>query len=224
MSIKENIEKIKRNIEFAAHQSGRQASDITLVAVSKRVSPESMQEAIECGVKSFGENYVQEFRNKITSVQGVKWHFIGQLQSNKVKYIFRDMYMLHSLDRLSLAKELNKRLSGENLVLKTLVQLNIGHEPQKGGIVPENAEKFLRQISSYEALDVCGLMCMPPFSNTRDENIRDFATAKKIFDDMQGAGFNMRYLSMGMSGDYMDAIKQGANIVRVGSAIFGERS
>jgi hypothetical protein len=224
MSVKENIIKIKENIALAALESGRRVSDIKLVAVSKRVTPERMQEAIECGTKSFGENYVQEFRQKITAVHGVEWHFIGQLQSNKVKYIFRDIYMLHSLDRLSLAKELDKRLSGENLVLKTLVQLNIGHEPQKGGIMPEDAEKFLTQVSSYEALDVCGLMCMPPFSNTREENVRDFAAAKKIFDDMLGAGFNMRYLSMGMSGDYMDAIKQGANIVRVGSAIFGERS
>lgn len=224
MSIRENIEKVKENIYDALRSAGRDENEVELVAVSKKVSAERIKEAMECGLESFGENYVQEFREKKGILTNVKWHFIGQLQSNKVKYIFRDISMLHSLDRLSLAAELHKRLSAESLKLKVLVQINIGREPQKGGVVPEETERFLSELGAYESLDVCGLMCMPPFSNTKDETARDFAATKKIFDDMLGAGFNMRYLSMGMSNDYEDAIKQGANIVRVGSAIFGDRT
>ena len=223
MSIKENIEIIRQNIKNAAQSSGRDEGDIELLAVTKKVTPEKMSEAIECNLTSFGENYVQELREKKDIIKGVRWHFIGQLQSNKVKYIFRDIYMVHSLDRLSLADELDRRLTGDNMTLKALVQVNIGREPQKGGVMPEDLEGFLSGTKDHKALDICGIMCMPPFSNNREENIRDFAAAKQLFDKMLGAGFGMRYLSMGMSGDYEDAIRQGANIVRVGSAIFGER-
>jgi pyridoxal phosphate enzyme (YggS family) len=132
--------------------------------------------------------------------------------------------MLHSLDRMSLAKELNKRLEKEKLKLKVLIQINIGKEPQKGGVMPEDTEKFISELSELTALDVSGLMCMPSVLNTRDETVKDFAATKKIFDDLLSAGFNMRYLSMGMSDDFEEAIKQGANIVRIGSAIFGQRA
>jgi pyridoxal phosphate enzyme (YggS family) len=223
MTISENIEKVKSKIKAAALSAGRDENDVELVAVSKKVGADRIKIAMDCGVQSFGENYVQEFREKKEILTNVKWHFIGQLQSNKVKYIFRDISMLHSLDRLSLAAELDKRLSAENRRLKALLQINIGREPQKGGVMPEDVKRLLSELAAYESLDVCGLMCMPPFSNTEDETIRDFAATKKIYDDMLGAGFKMRYLSMGMSGDYEDAVKQGANIVRVGSAIFGER-
>jgi len=224
MSIKDNIEKVMTNIKLAAQSAGIDEKDIELVAVSKKVEVDKMKESIALGIESFGENYVQEFREKKEIIKDVKWHFIGQLQTNKVKYIFRDVYMLHSLDRLSLAGELNKRLALEKLKLKALVQINISSEPQKGGVLPEDTEKFLMNLSGYEALDVCGLMCMPKFSNTKGETIRDFAATKKIFDNMLSAGFDLRYLSMGMSNDYEDAVKQGANIVRVGSAIFGDRT
>ncbi len=224
MNIKENIANVKENIRLAAKSSGREETEIELVAVSKTVGIEKIKIAHDCGVRFFGENYVQELVAKIEQLADVKWHFIGQLQTNKVKYIFRDISMLHSLDRMSLAKEFNRRLKPENLTLKTLVQINIGKEQQKGGVMPEETEKFLSELKAFDCLEVCGLMCMPSFSNTKEENIRDFAATKKIFDDMQSAGFNMRYLSMGMSNDYEDAVKQGANVVRVGSAIFGERT
>ena len=224
MSIRENIEKVKANMKAAAQSAGRDEKEIELVAVSKKVGVDRIKLAMDCGAQSFGENYVQELMEKKEILPNVKWHFIGQLQSNKVKYIFRDISMLHSLDRLSLAAELDRRLSAENLKLTALLQINIGREPQKGGAMPEDTERILSELAAYGALEVRGLMCMPPFSNTKDETIRDFEAVKKIFDDMLGAGFDMRYLSMGMSGDYEDAIKQGANIVRVGSAIFGERT
>ena len=224
MSIKENVEKVRENIRLAEEALGAAKNSVELVAVSKKVSINRIEEGISCGLQSFGENYVQEFRDKKDIIKNVKWHFIGQLQTNKVKYIFREIYMLHSLDRLSLAGELDRRLAPENLKMKTLVQINIGREPQKGGVLPEDTKRFLEDLSAYGTLDVCGLMCMPPFTNTKEETVRDFKATKIIFDDMLSAGFNMRYLSMGMSNDYTDAIKQGANIVRVGSAIFGERT
>ena len=142
MSIDLNIKVIKENIRAAANSAGRKESDITLVAVSKKVSVEKIKIASNCGVEYFGENYVQELREKIEQLKDLKWHFIGQLQTNKVKYIFRDISMLHSLDRMSLAKEFNKHLSQEKLKLKTLVQVNIGKEPQKGGVMPEDTEKI----------------------------------------------------------------------------------
>ncbi len=222
--ISQNIIEVRNKIKMAASAAGVAESDITLLGVTKRVGQDRIRQAIESGLCDFGENYVQEFRDKKDMPEDINWHFIGQLQTNKVKYIFRDICMLHSLDRLSLAKELNKRLEREKLKLKVLVQINIGKEPQKGGVMPEETENFITVLSELKALNVSGLMCMPPFSNTRDETIRDFAAVKKIYDDMIGAGFNMQYLSMGMSGDYEDAIKQGANVVRIGSAIFGERA
>lgn len=224
MSIKENIDIIQDKIDKAAKEVGKEASDVTLVAVSKTVELDRIEIAKNSGTKCFGENYVQEFRTKIGNIDDVNWHFIGQLQSNKVKYIFREIYMLHSLDRISLAKELDKHLKRENMTMKVLVQVNISRETQKGGVLPEDTEQFLRKLIQFETLDVCGLMCIPAASNDKDATIRDFAATKKLFDDMKSAGFNMRYLSMGMSNDYEDAIKQGANIVRVGSAIFGIRA
>ncbi len=222
--VTENINKVREKIRTAAQEAGVDESSITLIGVTKRVDEKRIREAYNAGLCDLGENYVQEFRRKKEMPEDINWHFIGQLQTNKVKYIFRDICMLHSLDRVSLAKELNSRLEKEKLKLKVLVQINIGREPQKGGVMPEDAEKFISELSELKALNVSGLMCMPPFSNTREETIRDFAAVKKIFDDLISAGFNMQYLSMGMSGDYEDAIKQGANIVRVGSAIFGERA
>lgn len=221
MTIRDKIEIIQDNIK---NISGIKQSDIDLVAVSKRVDTARMKIAQNCGINSFGENYVQEFRSKIEQISDVRWHFIGQLQSNKVKYIFREIYMLHSLDRMSLASELHKRLSCENLKMKVLVQINISCEAQKGGVMPDDVEQFLNELTPFESLDVCGLMCIPALEHNKIETIKDFAAARDIYDNMKSTGYNMRYLSMGMSNDYEDALRQGANIVRVGSAIFGMRT
>ena len=224
MTIQHNIATVKEKIKMAAQAVGQSENDITLIAVSKKVSITRIKKAMQFGQVIFGENYVQELVEKIPQITDVKWHYIGQLQSNKVKYIFREIEMLHSLDRMSVVKQLDKYLQSENRHLKALVQVNISREPQKGGVMPEDTHAFLEAVSQYKTLDVCGLMCIPSFSNTKDETIHDFAKTKKIFDDMKRVGFNMCCLSMGMSNDYEDAIKQGANFVRVGSAIFGERT
>lgn len=224
MSIKENIYTIQNNINNATMNSKDLTDSVELIAVSKKVDIKRIEIARDCGIKSFGENYVQEFRKKADEIEGVNWHFIGQLQSNKVKYIIREIYMLHSLDRMSLAKELDKHLKLIDKKLKVLVQVNISLEQQKGGVIPNDVEKFLNELIQFKSLDVCGLMCMPAVDNEAKETIRDFAATKYIYDNMKSAGFDMRYLSMGMSNDYEDAIKQGANLVRVGSAIFGKRT
>ncbi len=224
MNIKGNIELIQSKIHDAARITGRDESEIELIAVSKKVDVDRIKIARDCGVQSFGESYVQEMKNKIEQINKINWHFIGQLQSNKVKYIIREIHMLHSLDRLSLAKELERQLIKCDKKLKVLVQINISREEQKGGILPENTEKFLTDLKMFAKLDVCGLMCIPSAKNNTLEVAKDFAATKMLYNKMISAGFNMRYLSMGMSNDYEEAIKQGANLVRVGSAIFGMRT
>lgn len=222
MNIQKNIDIVKGKIALAAEKYGAKSSDIMLVTVSKTLPYSVVNQAVEYGIDIFGENYVQEFVEKYEINPKLNWHFIGQLQSNKVKYIVNKVALLHSLDRMSLAKELNKRYMNISSVLNALVQVNIGLEPQKGGVMPDELEDFLNTVSNMQGLKVCGLMCIHPMGPT-EESIQYFKKMKYIFDDMKNKGYEMKYLSMGMSNDYVEAIQEGANIVRVGSAIFGSR-
>ena len=223
MSAVDNLKIVKEKIKDAANKVKRDESEIQLIAVSKTVSAEIIREVYDDGQLLFGESYVQEFLKKQDELPQINWHFIGQLQSNKVKYIVNKISMLHSLDRHSLAAELNRRYKAENLNIDALIQVNIGEEIQKGGIAHDDLFKFLDRVLELDAINPVGLMCIHPYDEP--ENCRKyFVKMHNLFQNAKDRGYKMKHLSMGMSGDYVQAIEEGATIVRVGSAIFGHRS
>lgn len=223
MDIKANMQAVKENIAQAAKVAGKKAEDIQLIAVSKTVDEERIKAVAETGHLSFGENYVQEFIEKYANLPEFEWHFIGQLQTNKVKYIVKKASLIHTLDRPSLAKELDKRYRALNLQVRTLIQVNIGQEAQKGGIAPDAVESFIDQCKSYSGIAICGLMCIPPYQVNPEDGRVYFERMRNLYDRLNAKGYQLTKLSMGMSADYALAIEEGANIVRVGSAIFGAR-
>lgn len=220
--MKERIQQIQHDIAQAAKRSGRSATDVLLLGVSKTFNMEAIQQAAQGGVQAFGESYVQEFIDKYDENKGFEFHFIGQLQSNKVKYIVNKVAMVHSVDRLSLAKELSKRALANGRCMDVLVQVNIGMEEQKGGIAPDDLDEFLNQMGNFEGIRLCGLMCIHPFVPPEEARLY-FKRMKAIFESMREKGYHMQHLSMGMSADYVQAVEEGATIVRVGSALFGSR-
>ena len=225
MSIEQNIKVIKERVDKSAKESARTLDDITIVAVSKTVSAEAVVQAKNAGMKHFGENRVQEFLKKREVIgDDVFWHIIGPLQSNKVKYILEGVTLLHSLDRLSLAEEIEKRCENKGIVINTLVQVNIAKEPTKSGVFEEDLEDFLEKLSVLRNVRVKGLMAIPPFAVNPDDNREYFARMKKLYDKFKRSSDGFKYLSMGMSGDFEAAIKEGANMVRIGTAVFGARS
>lgn len=227
MDIKENIISVKDRMARAAIKTGRNLEDITLVAVTKTVIPARIDEAIESGIRHIGENRVQEIRSKYPYIKNrVKWHLIGSLQTNKVKYIIDKVDMIHSLDRLSLAKEIDKRASMNGIVLPVLIQINVSKESTKSGIYIEELDDFLDQIQQFENIRVKGLMTIAPLLDNAEKTRPYFAKLKEIYEDIklrQYSNVTMEYLSMGMTNDFEIAIEEGANIVRIGRAIFGER-
>ena len=195
--------------------------------MTKTHSPEEINEAIDNGVTDIGENKVQEILDKYDKVRPVRWHMIGHLQTNKVKYIIDKVVLIHSVDSLKLAKEINKRAAQHDKVMDILIQVNAAHEESKWGIDPSQTGDLIRQI-----LDECpnvrikGLMSVAPFADDPEDVRPYFAEVKKLFDEYSNIPaemMDMQYLSMGMTHDYEAAIKEGANIVRVGTAIFGAR-
>lgn len=227
MSVRENYEEIMANVQAAAEASGRKKENITLIAVSKFVDEGRIKEAIACGAKNFGESRAQELTAKLPMFEqaGSNVHFIGQLQTNKVKYVIGNVKTIQSVDRLELANEISRLAQKKGIVQQVLIEVNIGGEPQKGGAYAEGLEEFLTNISRLNGVFVKGLMCIPPAVDEADAR-RYFAKMKMLFDRMAGLGLPnvaMDELSMGMSGDYRAAIAEGATMVRVGSAIFGER-
>ena len=225
MDMQKNIETVYEKIKIAAEKSGRKKEDITLIAVSKTKPVEMLLEAQSLGLSTFGENKVQELVDKYESVHNVNWHFIGSLQRNKVKYIIDKVSLIHSLDSVSLANEINKRAKSKNIVSDVLVQINIGKEDSKSGIYKEELHDFIKEISEFENIRVLGLMAIPPKGNS-DEVRGYFREMKTLFDSLKSCENErlvMKYLSMGMTGDYEIAIEEGSNIVRVGTGIFGER-
>ncbi len=227
-TIKSRLKLVKERIEAAALACGRDPRTVKLVAVSKTVHVDLVQAAIKAGVTILGENYVQEVRDKIEalSAEKVSWHFIGHLQSNKAKYAVQLFDLIHSVDSLKLAKELNKRAGIIGKVQNILVQVNISGETTKSGIETEQALELVRRIASLENLAVCGLMTMPPYFNAPDKVRPYFRALKDLSDIIRKeaiANVDMTELSMGMTGDFEVAIQQGATLVRIGTAIFGER-
>lgn len=219
--IKNNLAEIRARIAEAAAKAGRNAEDVRLVAVSKTVSLERVRQGIEAGLTLLGENYIQEATGKIEVLKdAAEWHFIGHLQSNKAKFAVQLFDMVHSVDSLKLARSLGQKALAAERTLPVLVQVNISGEASKSGVEADDAERLIEQVAAVEGLAVKGLMTMPPFFD-QPENARPFfASLRKLKEKI---GPPLSELSMGMSGDFEVAIEEGATLVRIGTAIFGER-
>ncbi|MFP7169048.1 YggS family pyridoxal phosphate-dependent enzyme [Terribacillus sp. FSL K6-0262] len=221
-TVKQNLERIREEISSAAAQSGRKSEDITLLAVTKYVTIERTKEAVDAGIVDLGENRIEGFLEKQAAIgEKANWHFIGNLQSRKVKDVINQVDYLHALDRLSLAKEIQKRAARK---IKCFVQVNVSGEETKSGVSPDETLAFIRKLAAYPAIEVVGLMTMAP--NTQDEDVLRgvFSGLRKLRDE--AAAENMAHapctmLSMGMSNDFKIAIEEGATHVRVGSALVG---
>lgn len=228
-TIRENIETIKLNIKNAKETVSRSSDDITLIAVTKTVDVDKVLEAIECGVTDVGENKPQELARKYEIIgDKVRWHLIGSLQTNKVKYIIDKVHMIHSLDRVGLCEEIQKRAEKIDRVIDCLVQVNISKEDSKHGLNEEDVIDFIKEVSSkYNNIHIKGLMTMAPFTDDEDKIRIVFKKLKNLslkIEDLNISNVSMNYLSMGMSNDYKIAIEEGSTIVRVGTSIFGERN
>lgn len=222
--IKDNVARIMEDIASAAAAAGRKPEEITLVGVTKTVSYEQASELMDAGVFNLGENRVQSLLDKYEHL-GDKptWHLIGHLQTNKVKYIADKVSMIHSVDSLKLATEIDRQFQKTGRCADILVQVNVSGEESKFGICPEDADAFLEQLSPLENLRVRGLMTMAPRTDHPDECRRFFYGLHKLAVDIEAKKYdniNMEHLSMGMSGDFRQAILEGATIVRIGSALF----
>jgi pyridoxal phosphate enzyme (YggS family) len=227
-AVSENIRRVREVIAEAALKAGRNPSDVKLMAVTKTVDDDRIREAIEAGVDIVGENYVQEGKRKIEKLgKGrVEWHLIGYLQSNKAKYAVKLFDLIHSVDRMSLAQELDRRSGNAGLITKVLIEVNLSGEETKTGVGKADAVALIRDVARLENLSIQGLMTMPPWFDD-PEGARSYFTAlRNLRDRIEGEGIEnvkMKELSMGMTGDYGVAVEEGATIVRVGRGIFGER-
>lgn len=227
MSIGGNIEYIQDLKKKAAERSGRSGDDVLLVAVTKLHSTDEINEAIHCGITDIGENKVQEIMDKYDRVEPVRWHLIGHLQTNKVKYIIDKVSMIHSVDSLKLAQEINKRAQQHGLVMDILIQVNSAMEESKFGITTEETGELIGQIlETCPNVRIRGLMCIAPFEDNPDDARVYFAEVKKLYDKygkIDHPMLDFKYLSMGMSNDFEVAIEEGSNLIRVGTSIFGAR-
>lgn len=226
MTVKDRYEIVLDNIKKACERSGRNPEDITLISVTKTHGAELINEAIDAGAKDIGENKAQELCNKYDDVKPVRWHFIGHLQTNKVKTIIDKVVMIQSVDSDKLASEIDKRAKSSGVVMDILVEINIGMEDSKSGATEEEARDLIKKIrDEYQNLRVRGLMCVPPITDNPENSRRYFRKLKDIFESIKelSEDENFDTLSMGMSGDYEVAIEEGATVVRVGTAIFGAR-
>jgi pyridoxal phosphate enzyme (YggS family) len=233
--IKENLLRVMERIEKAARRVGRDPEEIKLVAVSKTVEAARVKEAIEAGVSILGENYIQEAQKKIEEIgrpacterfgqgRSVAWHFIGHLQSNKAKYAVRLFDMIHSVDSLTLAEELNRRAEQAGQVTKVMIEVNISGEATKFGTDEEKVFSIVKGIFNLSHLSLEGLMTMPPYFDLPEMSRPYYTKLRELKGRMVREGISMKELSMGMSNDFEIAIEEGATYVRVGTAIFGER-
>ncbi len=227
-AVGDNIRRIREEIAEAALKSGRDPSAVRLMAVTKTVDDARILEAIEASVDIMGENYVQEAKRKIETMDvDVKWHMIGHLQSNKAKYAVKLFDMIHSVDRLGLAEELDKRSAAIGRVTDILVEVNVSGEKSKSGIPAEEAPALVRKIASFDNLSIRGLMTMPPWFEDPEHARPYFVALRELRDRLVAeeiSGVDLCELSMGMSADYRVAVEEGATIVRIGTAIFGLRA
>ena len=223
-AVKENVERVRERIERAALKVGRSPEEVTLVAAAKGVDASRVREAVEAGVEVIGENYVQEAKRKKEEVgEGIRWHMIGHLQSNKARHAVELFEMIHSLDSLRLAQELDRRAAQRGKVMKVLLQVNLSGEETKSGISEEEIWDLAEGVLSLKHLSLEGLMTMPPFFPDPEEVRPFFKRLRELREEMQRRGISLKELSMGMSTDFEVAVEEGATMVRVGRAIFGER-
>ena len=226
--MKYRIEQVKKRIKDTAKACKRPMASIRLVAVSKTMPAEVVRDAIEAGILDLGENYIQEAKEKINALAAypVTWHFIGHLQSNKARYAVRLFDLIHSVDSLKLAQELNKYAKKNDKIQAILIQVNVAKEVSKSGVYVEDTLHLLREVSRLENIAVKGLMTMPPFFNAPQKARPYFAALRELRDHIKLeaiSNISMDELSMGMTGDFETAIEEGATIVRIGTAIFGDR-
>jgi pyridoxal phosphate enzyme (YggS family) len=215
VGIAENLARVQERIRAACSRAGRDPATVELVAVSKGQPIEAVLLAFAAGQTAFGENYAQQLHEKADALPEAEWHFIGALQTNKVKIVVGHAALVHTCDRVALAKELSKRAFLKSITQRVLLEVNVGREPQKGGALPEQVDALYAEVKELEALRCEGLMCLPP----ADQDPRPHFRALRELRDRLG----LRELSMGMSADFEVAIEEGSTIVRVGTAIFGER-
>lgn len=215
MSISDHIKDIKNEL----------SQDIILIAVSKTRSVSEMQEAYECGIRDFGENKVQELITKYDKLPNIRWHFIGNLQKNKVKYLVDKVYLIHSLDSIGLLKEIEKQYKKKDKIAQVLIEINIGEETSKGGIILSELQELINAVEICSNVKVKGLMAIIP-KGSEEECRYYFKSMKSIWDRLSNESYKnieMKYLSMGMTNDYKLAIEEGANTIRIGEGIFGKR-
>jgi hypothetical protein len=227
LSIKDNVDELLRNIEETCLKCNREKKDIKLIAVTKTIEVNKIIEALSYGLTDFGENKVQELVGKHEQLpQNIKWHMIGHLQRNKVKYIVDKVNLIQSIDSIRLAEEINKECLKNNIVMDVLIEVNIGDEESKYGIKPENTLEFAEKISELSNIRIRGLMTVAPYFEN-SENVRPYMKKmNKLYEKLKEVDLKnhtIDILSMGMSNDYKIAIEEGSTMIRVGSLIFGER-
>mgnify|MGYP000510747127 FL=1 len=226
--LKENLANVEKNIEQACKNAGRSRDEVTLIAVSKTKPVEMLQEIYNENIRDFGENKVQELCSKMEQLPSdIRWHMIGHLQRNKVKYIVGKVELIHSVDTYRLAEEINIQAKKQNVIVPILVEVNIAHEESKFGISAEDAILLVEDISKLENIRIKGLMTIAPYVGNPEDNRLYFRKIKQLSVDITNKNIDnvsMEILSMGMTGDYMVAIEEGATMVRVGTGIFGERN
>ena len=226
--IKENLEYVKGQIRAACGKVNRDPSEVTLIAVSKTKPLKDLKEAYEAGARDFGENKVQELMDKIPAMPGdVRWHMIGHLQRNKVKYLVGKVYMIHGVDSLRLAQEISKESEKAGVVTRILMEVNVAEEESKFGVSVSDAPALAEEIGKLPGISLQGLMTIAPYVEDSEENREIFAKLRQLAVDISGKNIDnvtMSVLSMGMTGDYVVAAQEGATCVRVGTGIFGERN
>lgn len=226
MNILENIEDVRNRIKIASEKAGRNPEDVTLIGVSKTKPVELIKEAVECGITRLGENRVQEIMEKYEHIDGAQWHLIGHLQKNKVKYIIDKVALIHSVDSVELAKEIDKQAKKTGRIQEILLQINISGEESKFGIEPDKTEEVCREVAKLENVKIKGFMTMAPRGADENELHSIFGGLRELLEKIKKLDIenvDLKELSMGMSGDYEIAISEGATLVRVGTGIFGTR-
>ena len=226
--IKENLSYVEEKIAKACARVGRKREEVTLIAVSKTKPVECIKEAMEYGIVDFGENKVQEIVEKYeTILEPLNWHMIGHLQRNKVKYIVDKVVLIHSVDSLRLAEQINEEAKKKNVIAKILIEVNMAGEESKFGVKPEETLSLIEQIALLTNVKIMGLMTIAPYVENGEENRVYFQKMRKLNIDIKSKNIDnvcMDVLSMGMTGDYEVAVEEGATMVRVGTGIFGERN
>ncbi len=225
--IRDNLEQIRQKIKEACDRAGRDEGGVTLISVSKTKPLSMLKEAYEAGARDFGENKVQELMEKIPEMpEDVRWHMIGHLQRNKVKYIVGKVFMIHSVDSLRLAEEISREAVKQDRSVNILLEVNVAGEESKFGVSPEETTDLVINVSKLPGIHICGLMTIAPFVDNAEDNRQFFRKLKQLSVDIERKNIDnvsMNVLSMGMTGDYSVAVEEGATCVRVGTGIFGER-